>query len=66
MNGLPQKELLRVDEVADYFSVTPRTVYLWLENGKLEETRTPGNMIRVTKKSVDDWMSVCLKARERY
>ncbi len=46
MNNLPNKALLRPDEVADYFSVDVRTVYLWIEEGIIQ------NAIRVTKKTI--------------
>lgn len=52
MGTLPEKELLRVDEVADYFRVTPRTIYLWIEHGHLKAERTPTNTIRITRDSV--------------
>jgi len=50
---LPQKVLLRVSEVAQYFDVTDRTVHLWIEHGHLEIEMTPGGQKRVTKDSVD-------------
>lgn len=46
MTDLPNKALLRPDEVADYFSVDVRTVYLWIEEGIIQ------NAIRVTKKTI--------------
>lgn len=46
MNTLPNKALLRPDEVAAYFSVDVRTVYLWIEEGIIQ------NAIRVTKKTI--------------
>ena len=52
MKALPEKELLRVDEVADYFSVTNKTIYLWIENGHLEAPKIAGSIIRVTRESV--------------
>jgi excisionase family DNA binding protein len=52
MIKLPEKELLRVDEVAEYFSVTSRTIYLWIEHGHLEAEKTPTKMIRITRESV--------------
>jgi excisionase family DNA binding protein len=52
MTSLPQKPLLRVDEVAIYFDVTPRTVYLWITNGKLERVETPGGSIRIPRERV--------------
>lgn len=53
MDAPPQKALLRVSEVAQYFDVTDRTVYLWIEHGHLEIEMTPGGQKRVTKDSVD-------------
>lgn len=50
---LPQKILLRVSEVARYFDVTDKTVYLWIQHGHLEIENTPGGQMRVTKNSVD-------------
>jgi excisionase family DNA binding protein len=49
---LPDKELLRIDEVADFFSVTDRTIRLWLDHGHLEAERIAGKTIRITRKSV--------------
>ena len=46
MNNLPNKALLRPDEVAAYYSVDDRTVYLWIEEGIIQ------NAIRVTKKTI--------------
>lgn len=46
MNTLPNKALLRPDEVAEYYSVDVRTVYLWIEEGIIQ------NAIRVTKKTI--------------
>lgn len=52
MLELPKKKLLRVEEVAAFFSVTNRTIYLWIEHGHLEAERTPGRCIRVLRDSV--------------
>jgi excisionase family DNA binding protein len=38
--------LLRPDEVADYFSVDVRTVYLWIEEGVIQ------NAVKITKKTI--------------
>lgn len=35
MENLPNKELLRVDEVAAYYSVSEKTVRGWIATGKL-------------------------------
>lgn len=51
MGTLPDRPL-RVDEVAEYWSVTVRTVYLWIEHGKLTIAPTPSGAIRVTRESV--------------
>ena len=50
---LPQKVLLRLSEVAQYFDVTEQTVYLWIAHGHLEIEMTPGGQKRVTKDSID-------------
>lgn len=52
MQKLPEKELLRVDEVAEYFSVTSRTIYLWIDHGHLKAEKTPTNTLRITRESV--------------
>ena len=51
MLELPQKELLRVDEVANFFSVTDRCIRLWIEHGHLTAEKIVGS-IRVTRESV--------------
>lgn len=52
MADLPDKPLLRVGEVAAYFDVTEKTIYLWIEHGKLEANLVAGSVIRITRKSV--------------
>jgi excisionase family DNA binding protein len=37
-----EQQLLRVEEVADLLRTTPRTVYRWLNNGKLSGTKVGG------------------------
>lgn len=55
MNGeLPKKELLRVDEVAEYFGVHHRTIRLWIDHGHLQATKMAGT-IRVFRQSVDSF-----------
>ena len=51
MSTLPQKELLRPDEVAAYFSVTVRTVRRWIGEGKLKAVRVFG-VTRIPRKEV--------------
>lgn len=50
---LPSKPLLRVSEVAAYFDVTDRTVYLWIAHGHLVTELTPRGQWRITRESVD-------------
>ena len=52
MKILPDKALYRVREVADYFSVTVRTVYEWIEHGLLDIEETPAGRKRVTRESL--------------
>lgn len=42
--GLPAKPYLRVDEVADHLRVSRRTVYLWVQIGKLPGVRVVGTV----------------------
>lgn len=51
MTTLPEKELLRVDEVAQYFSISRSTVYLWIDHGILIAEKYRG-ILRVPKESV--------------
>jgi excisionase family DNA binding protein len=41
---LPTREWLRVDEVAEYWSVSVRTVYAWVKSGKLSAVRIGGSI----------------------
>jgi len=50
-HSLPEKDLFRVDEVADYFSVTERTIRLWIEHGHLKYKKIVGT-IRITRASI--------------
>lgn len=51
MLELPKKELLRISEVAEYFSVTERTIRLWIEHGHLEAKKIAGT-VRIFRRSV--------------
>ena len=51
MKNLPNKELLRVNEVAAYFSVTERTVRLWIEHGDLIAEKIIGT-VRIPREAV--------------
>jgi excisionase family DNA binding protein len=48
---LPDKTLLRPDEVAEFFSVEVRTIYAWCDAGTLESIKINGTM-RIYRRSV--------------
>ena len=50
--GLPNKALYRVDEVAGYFSVTERTIRLWIEHKHLEAKKI-GGVVRIPRESIE-------------
>lgn len=52
MANLPEKEMLRVDEVATYFDVSRSVVYLWIDHGLLVAEKYRG-LIRVPKEEVE-------------
>lgn len=53
MADLPDKELLRADEVADYLSVSVRTIYGWIDQGLLGAVRVgPTRILRVPRENV--------------
>jgi excisionase family DNA binding protein len=54
---LPDKRLLRADEVAECLCISKRTVYTWCENGKLAFIRING-VIRIPRGSVIEIISV--------
>ena len=45
MNGLPDKERLRTDEVAEYYRVTVATVWRWIHEGKIRAKRVEGRIL---------------------
>lgn len=51
---LPNKGLLRPDEVAEYFSVTRRTIYNWIDSGRLDAVKVSGTIIRITRESINN------------
>lgn len=52
MPTLPNKELLRPDEVAEYFSVSRSTVYFWIETGRLEAIKIGDKLIRISREAL--------------
>lgn len=52
MTTLPNKELLRPDEVQQYFSLKSiQTVYNWIKTGRLRAYRT-GKVLRIKREDV--------------
>lgn len=49
--GLPKKDLFRVDEVATYFNVGESTIRLWIENGFFI-TEKLGGCVRIPRTSI--------------
>lgn len=49
---LPNKSLLRIDEVACFFGVHQRTVMRWLDEGILEYIKPGGKTLRIFRESV--------------
>jgi excisionase family DNA binding protein len=52
MSTLPDKDLLRVDEVAEYFDVHKSTIYLWIDHGILVAEKYRG-ILRVPRESIE-------------
>ena len=50
-SSLPNKSLFRIDEVANYFSVSERTIWLWIEHGHLVSEKIIG-ITRVPRESI--------------
>ena len=50
---LAKKDLFRIDEVATYFSVTERTIRLWIDHGHLIAVKKAGT-IRIPRASILD------------
>ena len=53
IKNLPNRPTLKIGEVAHYYGVTNRTVYLWIAHKHLETIRTPAGCQRVTRESFD-------------
>ncbi len=69
---LPNKPLLRPDEVADFFRVKVRVIYKWVDEGKIKgAVRIAGRTIRIPKESViecqeridDEGAEICTRIR---
>jgi|WetSurMetagenome_2_1015567.scaffolds.fasta_scaffold607342_1 hypothetical protein len=49
---LPDKTLLRPDEVAEFFSVSEQTIRNWCNEGSLETSLVNGSTLRIFRASV--------------
>ena len=49
------ENLLTVEEVAGMFSVTPRTVYRWIDEGLIHGIRM-GRLLRIRSAEVEDFL----------
>ena len=52
MDDLPNKKLLRPDEVAAFFQVSRKTIYAWIKCGHLEAVK-PGRAIRIPREAIE-------------
>lgn len=52
MADLPNRPL-KLHEVAIYFSVTERTIRIWIERGHLKTEKYNGRSVRVARESVE-------------
>jgi len=49
---LPRKPVFRPDEAASIFCVHTRTLYRWVDEGKIGAVRTPGGALRIPRESI--------------
>ena len=54
MTNLPHKDIFRPKEVAEYLCLSKRTIYRWIEEGRLEAIKLPGGSIRVAREAIED------------
>jgi len=59
MMHLPEKAFFRIDEVARYYSVSPRSVREWIRLGKMKAIKVSG-VVRVAR---DEIIGVASDAR---
>lgn len=53
MSELPNKALLRPDEVAKYLSLSVKTIYGWIAEGKLDAVKVgPFRVLRIPRENV--------------
>lgn len=49
------RELMTIEEIADYLRVKKRTIYEWLKKGKIPAIKTVGQW-RFKKIQIDHWL----------
>ena len=49
------RELMTIEEIADYLRVKKRTVYEWLKQGKIPAIKTVGQW-RFKRTQIDRWL----------
>lgn len=52
---MTNKELMTIEEVADYLRVKKRTIYEWVKKGKIPAIKTVGQW-RFKKTKIDNWL----------
>ena len=52
MAKLPDKDLLRPDEVAAYLSLSVKTIYRWIDEGKLEAIKVGEKTLRIPHEAI--------------
>ena len=52
MKEFPNRPLFPL-EVAKYFGVSKRTVYVWIKKKKIKHIHTPGGHLRIPKESLE-------------
>ena len=52
---MADRELMTIEEIADYLRVKKRTVYEWLKKGKIPAIKTVGQW-RFKKTQIDHWL----------
>jgi hypothetical protein len=60
LQGLPDRPLLRIGEVARFFSFSPKEIYEWYNSGMLEGKKNKGT-VKISRTSVIDF----IRDRER-
>ena len=55
MMTLPDKELLRPDEVAVYLSISVKTLYGWISKGKIDAIKVgPSRLLRIRREVAEN------------